>query len=123
MENYAICNMKSLQMVLAIIIDYMKERGLSLDDEKLEVLKDWEEGALFQQLEIEGKPQSPSCFISVAAAPRFLDHTEQNFDEADRALIEPLRRLLGLDLRGEAVLVLIDVDLFDLIDRVLDSWH
>src|SRR5690606_11330496 len=38
-------------------------------------------------------------------------------------LVETLGRLDALDLRLKAVLVLVDVDLLDLLDRLLDSSH
>ena len=44
-------------------------------------------------------------------------------DEADGALVETLRRLDALDVGLEAVLVLVDVDPLDLIDRLLNRWH
>ena len=44
-------------------------------------------------------------------------------DEADDVLGKPLRGLVHLDLRLEAVLVLVDVNLTDLIDRFLHRRH
>src|SRR5262245_16057125 len=44
-------------------------------------------------------------------------------DEGDDALVEALRRLDDLDGGLEAILVLIDVDPSDLIDRLLNCWH
>ena len=44
-------------------------------------------------------------------------------DEADGALVEPLRRLDRLDVGLEAVLVLVDVDPLDLVDRLLNCGH
>ena len=38
-------------------------------------------------------------------------------------LVQTLRRLDALDLGLEAVLVLVDVDPLDLLDRLLNRWH
>ena len=44
-------------------------------------------------------------------------------DIADGVLAEALLRLLQLDVGDEPILVLVDVDLADLIDRLANGWH